>query len=200
MNSENSAVSKPRRRNKRSENTKNVILEAAESIILQSGVDRVSILDVCKEAGISRGTFYRYYSSQDELLDAFSRYRRNRFHVSLTEALEPYDDPDERFEALVRYIDAFLQRGEPRQMLIVAPAYSIGWYQRIFHDSISRFEHELSIVFDAWESRTGAVIDRELVCEMVIRYILSHQLVPATEQERRALPSRIKRLVRSMSD
>nr|WP_240946391.1 TetR/AcrR family transcriptional regulator [Pseudomaricurvus alkylphenolicus] len=174
-------------------------MAATERVILKTGVDRVSILDVCKEARISRGTFYRYYSSQDELLDAFSRYRRNQFHTKLVEALEPYTDPDERFDAFVNFLDAFLQRGEPRQMLIVAPAYSIGWYQRIFHDSINRFEQELSVVFDAWEERSGVAIDRELVCEMILRYIISHQLVPANEQERRALPSRIKRLVRSVS-
>jgi|TARA_R110001583_G_scaffold187287_1_gene348485 AcrR family transcriptional regulator len=184
-----------RRRNKRSENTIEAILAAAEVVILQSGVERVSILDVCAEAGISRGTFYRYFSSQDELLDAFSRHKRNRFHLSLSEAVTPYDDPNERFDAFIRYMDNYLQTGQSRKLLMVAPDYAMGWFLRIFHDSISRFQADLDIVFDAWDERSGVTIDRELVCELMIRYILSEQLVPSNKQARKALPERIKRLV-----
>lgn len=184
-----------RRRNKRSENTIESILAAAEVVILESGVERVSILDVCNEAGISRGTFYRYFSSQDELLEAFSRHKRSRFHQSLADAVAPYDDPDERFDAFIRYLDNYLQVGRSRKLLMVAPDYAMGWFLRIFHDSISRFQADLTIVFDAWEERSGVIIDRELVCEMIIRYILSEQLVPSSKQARKALPNRIKRLV-----
>ncbi|WP_460853630.1 TetR/AcrR family transcriptional regulator [Pseudomaricurvus hydrocarbonicus] len=187
-----------RRRNKRSEHTIQTILAAAEVVILESGVERVSILDVCNQAGISRGTFYRYFSSQDELLEAFSRHKRDRFHESLFEALDPYKDPDDRFDALIRYMDNYLQVGQARKLLMVAPDYAIGWLHRIFHDSVSRFQNELAIVFDAWDERANIKIDRELVCELLIRYILSEQLVPSTKQARKALPSRIRRLLMAL--
>lgn len=183
------------RRNTRSENTIKAILEAAEQVILESGVDRVSILDVCKVAGISRGTFYRYFSSQDELLDAFSTFKRERFHVSLNEALSPYDDPDERFDALILYLDHYLQTGSARKLLLVAPQYAFGWFKRIFQDSIARFQVDLRIVFDAWDERLGTKLDRELICELLIRYILSEQLVPASRRDRKAVPRRIKQLL-----
>jgi AcrR family transcriptional regulator len=186
------------RRNTRSETTIKSILEASEKVILESGVDRVSILDVCKVAGISRGTFYRYFSSQEELLEAFSKFKRARFHRSLSEALSPYDDPDERFEALVVYLDNYLEVGQARKLLLVAPKYAYGWFKRIFQDSIERFQVDLCIVFDAWEERLGTKIDRELVCEMLIRYILSEQLVPADSETRRALPGRIQQMILAM--
>lgn len=187
-----------RRRNKRSENTIQTILDATEVVILESGVERVSILDVCNEAGISRGTFYRYFSSQDELLEAFSRHKRDRFHQSLTDALAPYEQPDERFDALIRYMDNYLQVGQARKLLKVAPDYAMGWFQRIFHDSVTRFQNELAIVFDAWDQRTGVSVDRELVCELMIRYVLSEQLVPSSKQSRKALPNRIRRLMMAL--
>ena len=90
------------RRNRRSESTILGIFDATEAVVLESGADRVNILDVCQTAGISRGTFYRYFSSQDDLLDAFSRHRRDRFHAALIEATAPYADPDERFDAVDR--------------------------------------------------------------------------------------------------
>lgn len=183
----------PVRRNRRSESTIQGILAAAEEVILQSGADRISILDVCQVAGISRGTFYRYFSSQDDLLDAFARHKRDRFHVALAEATAPFEDPDERFDAVIRFIDDYLEHGRARRLLVVAPEYAMRWFQRIFHDSTVRFQDVLAIVFDAWEARAGITLDRELVCELLVRYILSEQLVPAGP-ERRNLPRRLERM------
>lgn len=187
-------AAKRKRRNRRSEETIASILASTEEIILESGAERISILDVCKAANVSRGTFYRYFSSQDELLDAFSRHKRDRFHRALIEATEPFDDPDERFEALIGYLDNYLEHGRARRLLVVAPDYALGFFKRIFHDSIVRFEDTLRPVFDAWDDRLGAKIDRDLVCEMLIRYVLSEQLVPGST-DRRSLPRRVSRMV-----
>ena len=162
--------------------------------MLESGADRISILDVCKAAEVSRGTFYRYFSSQDELLDAFSRHKRDRFHRSLIAATSPFDDPDERFEALITYLEHYLEHGNARRLLQVAPDYALGFFKRIFHDSLVRFEDVLKPVFDAWDDRLGAKLDRELICELLIRYVMSEQLVPGST-DRRSLPRRVGRMI-----
>jgi AcrR family transcriptional regulator len=188
----------PRRRsNRRSEQTIETILACTEKIVLESGADRISILDVCREADISRGTFYRYFASQDELLDAFSRHKRERFHKSLLEAVADHNDPDARFNAVIQYLDHYLEHGKARRLLLVAPEYALGFFRRIFHDSIVRFQDVLGIVFDAWEVRLGIQIDRELVAEMLIRYVLSEQLVPS-DGDRKSLPRRIGRMVEAL--
>lgn len=190
------AVKRPRS-NRRSEQTIDNILAVTENIVLESGAERISILEVCRAANVSRGTFYRYFASQDELLDAFSRHKRNRFHVALVEAVESYQDPDERFAALIRYLDYYLEHGRARRLLVVAPEYALGFFRRIFHDSVVRFQDVLAVVFDAWEARMGVKLDRELVCELLIRYVLSEQLVPGNT-DRKALPRRIGRMVESL--
>ncbi len=174
------------RRNRRSEETIATILAATEDIILRSGSDRVSILEVCEKAEVSRGTFYRYFSSQGDLLDAFSRHKRDNFHSALLVAAQVTDDPDRRFRAVVAYLEAYLESGQARRLLKVAPEYALGFFQRIFHDSVLRLQDVLAIVFDAWDARMGIRIDRELVCEMMIRYVLSEQLAPRgpTQRER----------------
>lgn len=191
-------VARRKRRNRRSEETIAGILAATEDIVLASGAERISILDVCKAAKVSRGTFYRYFSSQEELLDAFSRHKRDSFHRALLEATAPFDDPDERFDALVAYLENYLEHGRARRLLVVAPDYALGFFKRIFHDSIVRFEDVLRPVFDVWDDRLGAKIDRELVCEMLIRYVLSEQLVPGST-DRRSLPRRVARMVNSLT-
>lgn len=187
-----------KRRNRRSEETISNILATTEQIVLESGADRISILDVCKVAGISRGTFYRYFASQDELLDAFSRHKRDTFHHSLLEATGPYDDPDKRFEAFIGFLDKYLELGRARRLLLVAPDYALNFFKRIFHDSIVRFEDVLGPVFDVWDERLGARIDRELICELLIRYVMSEVLVPSST-DRHNLPRRVARLVAAVT-
>lgn len=184
----------PVKLNKRSGDTIAKILATTEEIILQSGAERISILDVCQESGISRGTFYRYFSSQDDLLDAFSRHKRDQFHARLIEAVGPYQDPDERFQVVLNFVDDYLERSRARRLLLVAPDYATRWFQRIFHDSVHRFQDVLSIVFDAWEERRGITLDRELICELIVRFILSDVLVPSGA-DRRNLMRRVERFV-----
>lgn len=190
------AAAAPRRRrsNRRSEQTIHNIFEATQKVVLESGAERISILEVCETAGVSRGTFYRYFSSQDELLEAWSRHSRDSFHRILADFLLPYTDPEERLAQLIRYLQDFLDVGTAQRMLLVAPEFAQRFYKRIFHDSVVRFQDLLRPVFDAWDENLGVKLDRELICELLIRFVMSEILV-AGETERSAMPRRIGRLV-----
>ena len=194
-----SATNAPRRRtgNKRSEQTVENILKATEIVVLKSGADRISILEVCETADVSRGTFYRYFASQEELLDAFSKHRRESFHRSMSEAVAHCTDPDERLATLLEHMDKMLAEGSSRRMLLVAPAFAFSFFKRIFHDAVVRFQDLLAPVFDAWDTRLGTKLDRELVCELIVRFMLSEHLV-GDASERAAMPRRIARLVESL--
>ena len=194
-----SVANAPRRRtgNKRSEQTVENILKATEVVVLKSGADRISILEVCETADVSRGTFYRYFASQEELLDAFSKHRRESFHRSMSEAVAHCTDPDERLATLLEHMDKMLAEGSSRRMLLVAPAFAFSFFKRIFHDAVVRFQDLLAPVFDAWDTRLGTKLDRELVCELIVRFMLSEHLV-GDASERAAMPRRIARLVESL--
>lgn len=186
------------RPNRRSEETINSILQSTEEVVLRSGADRISIQDVCKLAGVSRGTFYRYFSSQEDLLDTFSRHKRESFHQTLVNTVGTLEEPEERLKALLDFIDDYLEESRAQRLLLVAPEYALGFFKRIFHDSILRFQDTLDIVFDDWDARLGVKLDRELICEIIIRYVLSEVLVPES-MGRRVLPARVKRLVTSLT-
>lgn len=165
-------------RNTRAEQTIAAILDATEEIVLSGGAERISISHVCEKAGISRGTFYRYFDSQDDLLDAFARHKRSSFHQSMLAAVAPYDDPDQRFYALVRYLDHYAAHGQAGRLLRAAPEYTLRLFSRLFNDSLVRIQEILSTVFDAWDERLGIRVDRELVGELLIRCLLSELVVP----------------------
>jgi AcrR family transcriptional regulator len=187
-----------RRRSPRSEATIAAILTAAENVVLKSGVHRVAILAVCKAAGISRGTFYRYFSAQDELLDALVRHKREGFHRGLVQATMAFADPDERFDAFIEHLENYLKHTQARQLLIVSPEFALGFFHRFFHDAVVRFQDVLQSVFDAWDERLDAKLDRELICELLIRYVLSEHLAPSGNAGR-ALPARIRRLIATLT-
>ncbi|WUI02907.1 TetR/AcrR family transcriptional regulator [Spirillospora sp. NBC_00431] len=46
------------------------ILDAAEKLALERGIDGVTVDQVTSGAGISKGTFYLYFRSKDDVLDA----------------------------------------------------------------------------------------------------------------------------------
>ncbi|PRE28503.1 TetR/AcrR family transcriptional regulator [Burkholderia multivorans] len=187
-------VPRRRRSNRRSEQTVDNIFAATQKVVLESGAERISILEVCETAGVSRGTFYRYFSSQDELLEAYSRHSRERFHRTLSELLAPYTDPNERLAGLIRYLQEFLDAGTAQRMLVVAPEFALRFLKRIFHDSVVRFQDLLAPVFDAWDEELGVKLDRELICDLLIRLVMSELLVSG-ESEGSVMPRRIGRLV-----
>jgi AcrR family transcriptional regulator len=162
----------------RAEATVAAILAATEKIVLREGSERISVLDVCQLAGVSRGTFYRYFSSQDELLDAFARHKRASFQQAMADAVTPFTEPTARFHALVRYLDNYAAHGHARLLLGAAPEYTLRLFGRLFNESLVRIEELMRNVFDAWDARLGIRIDRELVCELMIRCVLSELVVP----------------------
>jgi AcrR family transcriptional regulator len=51
----------------RSEETRNRILEAAESCFAQSGYDGTSVAQICQEAGVSKGALYHHFDSKQAI-------------------------------------------------------------------------------------------------------------------------------------
>ena len=49
-------------------NSKEKIIDTTVSIIKKKGADAVTVRDVCKEAGLSIGTFYHYFRDKDDLM------------------------------------------------------------------------------------------------------------------------------------
>ena len=192
------APSERSRRNTRSEETIAKILAATGKVLLDSGTEKLSILDVCREAQISRGTFYRYFSSQEDLLEAYSKDNREQRYRGLVQATQPHQDPNKRFQAFVDYFSNSIQAGQLQRLLLVAPEYALAYITRIFHDSIIRFQDVLEPTFDDWDQRMGGTLDRELICEVFIRVAISEHLVPAGKDQQ-PLARRIERMLTNLA-
>ena len=61
---------KPLTRKEQAEQTKAALREAGVELIQEHSYDDIKIEDITKKCGVSKGTFYLYYSSKDEFFFA----------------------------------------------------------------------------------------------------------------------------------
>ena len=60
---------------KQPEIRKNEILDTAEKLFAEKGFDKATVNDILEAAGIAKGTFYHYFKSKEEALNAIVRRR-----------------------------------------------------------------------------------------------------------------------------
>lgn len=164
--------------------TKRRIFEATTTIMRRAGVAGMSIQDIVTEAGIARGTFYRYFSSKTELLDAYTEFMRSGFNAALQAALEPHHEPLARFEAFLIFFDDYLNSEQARSFLEAEPEFALGYFRRSFNDGVVKTRDALDLVFDHWAEQVGRPLDHDLLAEFIMRFLISHVLVPVPHERK----------------
>ena len=71
------------------------ILDAALAEASAVGLQRITVEDVVRRAGVSRMTVYRRYPRRDDLVEALVRRETQRFLAAVAFAIESADDPNE---------------------------------------------------------------------------------------------------------
>lgn len=101
------------------EESKNAIFNAARAIIAQRGFNGITLQDVLKEARVTKGKFFHYFNSKDEL---FSRLLRESLHAreipSYGEIADKMEgkSPLEKLLGLLDYISEWHTNGLPEVM------------------------------------------------------------------------------------
>lgn len=82
------------------------LIEAATLVFAERGPEATQIDDVIREAGVSRGTFYNYFRSTDELLHAAVDALAGEMVALVGAASDPAAPPAERFaDGLKAFVD-----------------------------------------------------------------------------------------------
>ncbi len=71
------------------------ILDAALQEAASVGLQRITVEDVVRRAGVSRMTAYRRYPRRDDLVEALVRRETQRFLAAVADAIDATDDPHE---------------------------------------------------------------------------------------------------------
>jgi AcrR family transcriptional regulator len=109
---------------KKSELTKQRILDAAARILAQKGIAETRTAELAAEAGLSEGAIFRYFPTKRHLVEAVIRHFLNELHHELNQVLKEAEGLPEK-EALEMIIDFhfgfFSWRGGVIQSLLVHP-------------------------------------------------------------------------------
>jgi TetR/AcrR family transcriptional regulator, repressor for uid operon len=76
-----------------SDRTSRRILDAALTEAASVGLQRITVEDVVRRAGVSRMTAYRRYPRRDDLVAALARRETQRFLGAVADAIERAEDP-----------------------------------------------------------------------------------------------------------
>ncbi len=154
------------------------ILEGTLRGIASRGVRRLSMSDIIDASGVSRGTLYRHFSTKEEVMTAVAEFVCTNFETGVREVAERHDDPIERFRAVMRFFARFTVERSPERMLEVEPTFYLDFFHSHFARHKAAVEGALGRTFDHLEGLWGAPIDREGVCEALVRMQLSSLIVP----------------------
>ncbi len=69
---------------------KHEILDAAQKLFLKKGFQETSVSQIVRQVGVAQGTFYYYYKTKDEIMDAII----DRYIDKIIEAVLPYKNDD----------------------------------------------------------------------------------------------------------
>jgi AcrR family transcriptional regulator len=78
------------------------ILAAAVRVISRTGLQKLAMIDVALEAGISRHTLFRRFRTQAEMLDALGDYTVRLFDRNMRSAIAAQPDPAVRVGVVVK--------------------------------------------------------------------------------------------------
>ena len=102
---------KPVRRiptSEKGEKTWKSLFESAQSIFLEKGYHKASVLAISKDAKVSPATFYQYFSSKDEIFEIILETFQNEFFNLLSSIIHSESSLEEKIKMLInRVFDTF---------------------------------------------------------------------------------------------
>lgn len=112
------------RREKRKQEIRSRIEEAAYTLFQRQGIDDTSIEEICVQADVARRTFYGHFPNKHALLGGLGISRLyNRMQPMLRELMANHPTTRGRLEAMIDYIEASFARMNhiDRQLIIMGP-------------------------------------------------------------------------------
>ncbi|HEY3995100.1 MAG TPA: TetR/AcrR family transcriptional regulator [Mycobacterium sp.] len=68
--------------------TRDLIVESAYACFAKQGLQKATIVDIAKAAGVSRSTIYEYFSDKAEIIEACAEHASERFYREMSAAMD----------------------------------------------------------------------------------------------------------------
>lgn len=124
-------------RTKPAEQRRADLLEAGRELFLAKGVAATSLDDITSRAGVSKGLFYLYFRSKDDLLTALHVQFSTKLADRIRTATDPVADWPAKLDACVKAIfDSYQERDDLHEVLF-RPGGNVSASHALVLDAIS---------------------------------------------------------------
>ena len=154
------------------------ILDAAMESASRQGLRNLSMSDVCRIAGVARGTLYRYFPSKEVLLESLGQRTRYQTETGIREAAASAETGSERLRAVVNFMIKITSLTKARDILEVEPLFFMEFLRRNMPGYALLMAEVLGPFYDDMEKALGHRVDRTLVSEMILRLQISYIFLP----------------------
>ena len=114
------------------------LIKATYLEVAEKGYSAVTLQDIAKRAGVSKGSTLYYFATKEDLFLGALEWMVDQVHARMDEALAQVEDPIEKVKTLIRVI--FNNAQESRQFFLAYSDFvSIGTRHKRFHDLNARF-------------------------------------------------------------
>lgn len=150
------------------------ILDGALRALARHGSRKLSVSDICRESGISRGTFYRYFADKDAILVALGAHLHQALDDNLKRAVDTLPSEDDRVRAVLEVMTQIgVDRPEASQIIAVEPRFAL----QFLRDTQPAFLESLRQALKPALMRTELVATRRMseleLTELFYRIVLS---------------------------
>ena len=110
------------------------LVETAHELFFKNGYDATAVSDIVKTAGVAQGTFYWYFKSKEEILDAVAERFAGMIFQGIQKVAEDKEMPaDQKVWAIFGAAESSVERGGKIAEEIHTPRFSR------YHDKIARY-------------------------------------------------------------
>jgi TetR/AcrR family transcriptional regulator, repressor for uid operon len=149
------------------------ILRATFKVLCRHGFGKLNLSDVATHAGISRPTLYKFFSSKNDLLAAFSVFELQLLRADLDHAIGERTGR-QRVEALVEFLADFYRSYKMRGLIEIEPGLVLDQMARALPELVELIAPKLA----------GQVADPQAVAMALVRLSVCHYLVPGYDDNR----------------
>jgi TetR/AcrR family transcriptional regulator, repressor for uid operon len=149
------------------------ILRATFKVLCRHGYGKLNLSDVAAQAGVSRPTVYKFFSSKDDLLSAFSSFELHLLRVDLERAVQGHTGR-EQVDALLRFLADFYGSYQMRALVEIEPGLVLDQ----MGTSMPALVELIAPVL------VGQVADAHVVATALVRLSVCHYLVPGDDDDR----------------
>jgi AcrR family transcriptional regulator len=157
------------------------IVGGALRAVVRRGSRKLSVSDICDEAGVARGTFYRYFTSRDEVLQEIGQHFSAGVASALDAAIVADPVPEHRLRVVIEAImDNCRANPETVQLMEVEPAFALRYLRESFPTLIGVVAEALAPAIEQTPASVNGTHTREQLAELFLRVVVSTLMVPGS--------------------